>query len=760
MDFPRISYLGDLTAFPVRELVVSLAAQHETGALMLRRDRVLKRLFFDHGRLTCVQSALARCGALRFLCSGRLVDDQRLSAWREHLGQQETPTPFWEFLSGGDGHSRAALAKAQQAWVEAAVRDALAWTEGSYVFLFDDAPPPSAAPLSEPLEVEPLVVSAIRGGLPSGLLRERFAPHLDDAPQLTVPIEEIAERIGAATTEQAILHSLRHATSVRQLVLASDVPSRDVLGLLAMLETLHLVTFPRKARHGKHGQRSGEIGLEGVALISRLKETGETLLHLPPFELLGIRRVFDEEELRRGYYTLAQNYHPKEMVDLLPPDLRELSYRIFERASDIFEALVVWEKRRFADNFAAFRQLEADLCEPANPADVDAERFFLEGQQRWTAGEANEGRRLLQAAVDTRPIRSEYRAWLAWATWQADGDEAANTKTALTELRRAADDDPANVVLQRHYAQLLEALGKREQAYEVYRTAQAWAPDNLELEAGRLRTYSFLTARDLATLDSDQAQTQEEEKNLRVLLERMEKANFFEVLGLPQSAPMAEVRKRYFELAKQYHPDRYKNSRLLDTSEKIFVLVNEAYDTLSSASWRAAYEENLENQKQHIKREERLAEERLLQKGKAFLQANKWAEAAELFERLLQEKRPLPLAYKPFYAWALFNRDFRAEQMVPPKVEKLLTEAGQEDPGLTEIYVIWGKIYRRLEKLAKAKSYFDKALTMEPNHIDALREVRLINQRLGEEPSASTAPDAGDKDKKGLLGSLFGKKKP
>jgi hypothetical protein len=49
---------------------------------------------------------------------------------------------------------------------------------------------------------------------------------------------------------------------------------------------------------------------------------------------------------------------------------------------------------------------------------------------------------------------------------------------------------------------------------------------------------------------------------------------------------------------------------------------------------------------------------------------------------------------------------------------------------------------------------------MEPNHIDALREVRLINQRLGEEPSASTAPDAGDKDKKGLLGSLFGKKKP
>ena len=64
------------------------------------------------------------------------------------------------------------------------------------------------------------------------------------------------------------------------------------------------------------------------------------------------------------------------------------------------------------------------------------------------------------------------------------------------------------------------------------------------------------------------------------------KRDYYEVLGVSRDATSEEVKKAYRKLAFQYHPDRNRD----DGAEGKFKEVNEAYEVLSDADKRAAYD--------------------------------------------------------------------------------------------------------------------------------------------------------------------------
>ena len=70
----------------------------------------------------------------------------------------------------------------------------------------------------------------------------------------------------------------------------------------------------------------------------------------------------------------------------------------------------------------------------------------------------------------------------------------------------------------------------------------------------------------------------------------MSKRDFYEVLGLAKGASEDEIKKAYRKLAMKYHPDRNQGDKAKE-AEAQFKEVKEAYEMLSDADKRAAYDQ-------------------------------------------------------------------------------------------------------------------------------------------------------------------------
>jgi molecular chaperone DnaJ len=65
------------------------------------------------------------------------------------------------------------------------------------------------------------------------------------------------------------------------------------------------------------------------------------------------------------------------------------------------------------------------------------------------------------------------------------------------------------------------------------------------------------------------------------------KGNPYQTLGLSKSASAADIKKSYYQLAKQYHPDTNKDPK----AKERFVEIQSAYEILSDASKKAQYDQ-------------------------------------------------------------------------------------------------------------------------------------------------------------------------
>ena len=64
--------------------------------------------------------------------------------------------------------------------------------------------------------------------------------------------------------------------------------------------------------------------------------------------------------------------------------------------------------------------------------------------------------------------------------------------------------------------------------------------------------------------------------------------DYYKVLGVPKSAPEADIKRAYRKLAQQHHPDKNLGNK---QAEEKFKEINEAYQVLSDAEKRARYDQ-------------------------------------------------------------------------------------------------------------------------------------------------------------------------
>ena len=76
-----------------------------------------------------------------------------------------------------------------------------------------------------------------------------------------------------------------------------------------------------------------------------------------------------------------------------------------------------------------------------------------------------------------------------------------------------------------------------------------------------------------------------EAKEFREMYNDNSLPNYYLVLGLTNDSSSSEIKNQYRKLAKQYHPDRNK-----DSSEEKMAQINKAYEILSDKKLKAQYD--------------------------------------------------------------------------------------------------------------------------------------------------------------------------
>lgn len=220
--------------------------------------------------------------------------------------------------------------------------------------------------------------------------------------------------------------------------------------------------------------------------------------------------------------------------------------------------------------------------------------------------------------------------------------------------------------------------------------------------------------------------------DLNTFLTELKTKNYFEVLGVPEKTTDESVKKSYFLLAKEYHPDRYynKDKSIRDTAEEIFTILTNAYNSLMTEELRKKYSESLKEKSQEKKLEDAQSlvnAEIQFQKGMVYYKSHDFVNAEECFKWAVK-LNPNEAEYNGWLGWVLYKKQ-PGDSVVRKKAEAAINHALEMNPKWDQGYLFLAYLARAEKNEEKAENYFHKALECNPNNQEALREVRLINMR-------------------------------
>ena len=221
----------------------------------------------------------------------------------------------------------------------------------------------------------------------------------------------------------------------------------------------------------------------------------------------------------------------------------------------------------------------------------------------------------------------------------------------------------------------------------------------------------------------------EEKMRLEDYLERVEKSpNFYESLAIETKAPIAEIKKSYFSLAKQFHPDRFyreADTELLHRIQKAFSAIAKAYDTLRNEDSRSAYDFKIRKELSQMQssqnagagendknRQAEVAAENF-EKGFTLLMDESYAEATLFLARAVH-LAPDAARYRAYYGKVL-----AADEKQRYKAESELQTAVRLDPNNATFRIILAEFFIENNLLKRAEGELTRFLAMFPNNQEA-----------------------------------------
>ena len=207
---------------------------------------------------------------------------------------------------------------------------------------------------------------------------------------------------------------------------------------------------------------------------------------------------------------------------------------------------------------------------------------------------------------------------------------------------------------------------------------------------------------------------------------RARAADFFERLGVPRTATRDQVKATYYQLAKQFHPDRFGSPALADLGPQVkglFAAFNEAYEVLSNDRKRADYLARTSSAAHAARPADGQGAAVDFQKAEACARTRDFAKARAFYEAALRaEAKP---EYQAAYAWTLVQDPHGDRARA-----RALAESALRDPGcLDRAALVCAVLAREEGDDGKAERLLRRALQANPRNAEAERELRALESR-------------------------------
>jgi tetratricopeptide (TPR) repeat protein len=226
--------------------------------------------------------------------------------------------------------------------------------------------------------------------------------------------------------------------------------------------------------------------------------------------------------------------------------------------------------------------------------------------------------------------------------------------------------------------------------------------------------------------DKEEINPAEEKIRLEIYLDRVEKSrNFYESLNVETKVGIAEIKKSYFALAKQFHPDHFHkeaDADLLRRIQKAFSAIAKAYDTLKNEDSRSSYDFKIRNELPQMqsfqktgagetdkRKQSDVAEENFDQGVKLLLDEN-YAEALPFLARAVHFA-PDVARYHAYYGKVLATNETQRF-----KAETELQTAVKLDPKNPLFRITLAEFFIDYNLLKRAEGELKRFLTVVPNN--------------------------------------------
>jgi CheY-like chemotaxis protein/tetratricopeptide (TPR) repeat protein len=254
----------------------------------------------------------------------------------------------------------------------------------------------------------------------------------------------------------------------------------------------------------------------------------------------------------------------------------------------------------------------------------------------------------------------------------------------------------------------------------------------LRMSGGAKTTLKPQSAQE-ASDDEDQGKTftPEEESARRMLIgesDHLRDASHYEVLGVPHSAEVEEIKRAYFVAAKRFHSDSFSGLELGSArraAEGLFAKVNEAYSVLSDKDKRAEHDVFLDRRAKGLPTDVAaiLRAEGMFQKGELFFKAGRWEDAEAQFREAILLNH-VEAEFHAYLGMAIFRRTGKAGEGLP-HVEKAL----DLEPRLRSGVLFAVQMLEALGDVGRARILLKKAYENDPEFDQAKDEFRRLKDR-------------------------------